>query len=71
MARRNPLNSPASIRKAFADIARKRLFFDTLDVRRSDSLDFREVFVGSVEDALADAFNLGVEFATGGQLGRS
>ena len=33
---------------------------ETLEVRNSDSLDFHDVYVGSIRDALKDAFTAGV-----------
>lgn len=40
-------------------IAREHLFFETLDTRRSDSLDFRDVAVWTVQDALTAAVEAG------------
>lgn len=40
-------------------IARKFLGFTTLETRRSDSLDFKEVSVESVKKALEAAYQLG------------
>ena len=44
-------------------IAREHLLIDTLETRRSDSLDFHDVAVWCVRDALEAAFNAGVEHA--------
>ena len=33
---------------------------ETLEVRNSDSLDFHDVYVGSIRDALKDAFTAGM-----------
>jgi hypothetical protein len=43
----------------FQAIAQKHLFIETLDTRRSDSLDFHEVSVWGVEAALKEAFEAG------------
>lgn len=42
-----------------AKIAEERLGFETLEMRKSDSLDFREVAVWSVKDALEAAYLAG------------
>jgi len=52
-------------RKVFDDllirIARKNFpSVETLEVRNSDSLDFHEVYVESIRDALKDAFIAGM-----------
>lgn len=44
-------------------IARKHLGVQTLDARRSDSLDFHDVAVWQVQSALEAAFNAGVRSA--------
>jgi hypothetical protein len=41
-------------------IARDHLFFETLETRRSDSLDFREVSVWGVKAALEAAYAAGI-----------
>ena len=46
-------------RAAFALLARQRLGFATLDERGRDSLDFREVSVLQLRDALARAYLAG------------
>jgi hypothetical protein len=40
-------------------IAREHLFFETLETRNSDSLDFKDVCVGAVKDALEAAYEAG------------
>ena len=45
----------------FALIAKKHLHIETLETRHSDRLDFHDVAVWSVRDALAAAFKAGVE----------
>ena len=44
---------------AIQNIARELLGIETLDTRKSDSLDFHEVSVWSVKDALDAAFESG------------
>jgi hypothetical protein len=46
-----------------ADIARKHLGFETLDTRGSDALDFRDVAVWCVRDALEAAYAAGMAAA--------
>ena len=41
------------------DIARRRFFLETLETRNSDSLDFHDVAVWAIRDALAEAFEAG------------
>jgi hypothetical protein len=50
-----------TIDQIFALIAQKHLFIDTLETRHSDRLDFHDVAVWSVRDALEAAFKAGVE----------
>jgi hypothetical protein len=47
--------------KLFTAIARKHLFIETLETRRSDSLDFHDVAVWCVRDALEAAYKAGFE----------
>lgn len=42
-----------------AEIAKKHLFIDTLDSQRSDRLDFHDLGVWSIEQALEAAFQAG------------
>ena len=49
----------ASARQVIEQIARQHLGFETLDERKSDSLDFRDVSVWSVEAALRAAYEAG------------
>jgi hypothetical protein len=44
-------------------IAQKHLDIDTLETRKSDRLDFHDVSVWRLRDALEAAFNAGVEQA--------
>lgn len=50
------------IEKLLTDIAKEHLLMDTLETRRADSLDFKEVSVWGVKDALIAAFEAGVSF---------
>ncbi|MDP2431801.1 MAG: hypothetical protein Q8O33_07200 [Pseudomonadota bacterium] len=45
----------------FTLIAQKHLHIDTLETRKSDSLDFHDVAVWCLRDALEAAFKAGVE----------
>ena len=51
------------IDKLLADIASKHLDIETLQTRKSDSLDFHEVAVWTLRAALEAAFNAGAEQA--------
>jgi hypothetical protein len=51
----------STIDQIFALIAQKHLFIETLETRNSDSLDFHDVAVWAVRDALEAAFKAGVE----------
>lgn len=42
-------------------IAQKHLGIETLETRRSDSLDFHDTAVWSIKDALEAAFKAGIE----------
>src|SRR5208337_4662916 len=55
----------------FTDIARKHLFIETLEERKLDRLDFHEVSVWSVQDALLAAYQAGVNASaqSGGEAG--
>ena len=50
-----------TIDQIFTLIAQKHLFIETLETRNSDRLDFHDVAVWSVRDALEAAFKAGVE----------
>lgn len=45
--------------KQLEEIAREQLFIETLETRMSDSLDFHDVSVWGVKEALRLAFELG------------
>ena len=51
------------IEQLLTQIAREHLSIETLETRRSDGLDFHDVAVWCVRDALEAAFNAGVEHA--------
>ena len=49
------------IDKVLIDITQRHFpSVKTLEVRNSDSLDFHDVYVGSIRDALKDAFTAGM-----------
>jgi len=52
------------LEELFTAIARRHLFIETLETRKSDSLDFHEVGVASVRKALMEAFLAGRGQAT-------
>lgn len=56
---------PLTLDELLAAIAREKLGFTTLETRSSDSLDFRDVAVWSVKDALEAAYRAGVDSAKG------
>lgn len=47
----------------FLDIAKEYFFIETLDERKSDSLDFHEVSVWGIKDALSAAYEAGKKAA--------
>ena len=49
------------IDRQLQQIALDHLFIDTLETRKSDSLDFHDVAVWCLREALEAAFNAGVE----------
>ena len=51
--------------KIFADIAKRRLGIKTLRTRNSDSLDFHDVAVWQIKDALEEAFQAGKDSLKG------
>lgn len=52
-----------TFRDLITQIAQKNLGIDTLETRNSDSLDFHEVAVWQIQDALTAAFFAGMEVA--------
>lgn len=51
----------SQIDQLLTQIAQQHLRIETLETRRSDSLDFHDVAVWCLRDALEAAFNTGVE----------
>ena len=49
------------IEKLLSQIAQSKLDIDTLETRHADSLDFHEVAVWCLRDALKAAFNAGID----------
>ena len=49
------------LEQLFTQIAQKHLGIETLETRKSDSLDFHDLAVWCLRDALEAAFNAGVE----------
>ncbi len=51
---------PATGRDALIlEIAKRRFFLETLETRNSDSLDFQDVAVWAIRDALEEAYEAG------------
>lgn len=59
---RRPKNQP-TVDHLLAAIAKEKLGIDTLETRNSDSLDFHDVAVWSVKDALEAAYRAGLATA--------
>ena len=51
------------IEATLQQIAREKLFIETLETRHSDSLDFHDVSVWCLKDALEAAFHDGAAYA--------
>ncbi|WP_323033223.1 DUF6900 domain-containing protein [Paracoccus sp. (in: a-proteobacteria)] len=52
--------NPTAARDALIfDIAQRRFFFETLETRNRDRLDFHDVAVWAIRDALEEAFEAG------------
>ncbi|MCA3238168.1 MAG: hypothetical protein ING32_08230 [Curvibacter sp.] len=51
----------SKIEQLLTDIAQDKLGIETLETRKSDGLDFHDVAVWCLRDALEAAFNAGVE----------
>jgi len=45
--------------RALTEIAQRHFQIETLETRKSDSLDFHDVSVWSIKDALTEAYELG------------
>ena len=58
--RRNPAQTPDAL---LTRIAQEHLFIDTLETRNSDSLDFHDVSVWGVKEALLAAYQAGLAAA--------
>ncbi len=48
-----------NINHTLTEIAQRHFQIETLETRKSDSLDFHDVSVWSIKDALAEAYGLG------------
>ena len=56
---------PAATRNALIlEIAQRRFFLETLETRNADRLDFHDVAVWAIRDALAEAYEAGRRAAT-------
>lgn len=55
-----PKTSQHQIDELLAEIAKKHLSLETLETRNSDSLDFHEVAVWAIKDALQEAYEAGL-----------
>jgi len=60
MTSKTTQTAPAEL---LADIAQKHLFIETLEERKSDSLDFHEVSVWGIQAALEAAYAAGLAAA--------
>jgi len=57
--------NPSAARDALIlEIAQRRFFLETLETRNSDQLDFHDVAVWAIRDALAEAYEAGRSAAT-------
>ena len=54
----------SKLEQLLTQIAQSKLGIETLETRKSDSLDFHDVAVWCLRDALEAAFNAGVEQAS-------
>lgn len=54
-----PKNTQQNIDQLLAEIAKKHLNLETLETRNSDSLDFHDVAVWSLKEALQEAYKAG------------
>jgi hypothetical protein len=65
MAKRKITPTPEAAREALIlDIAQRRFFIETLETRNRDRLDFHDVAVWAIRDALEEAFEAGRRAAT-------
>jgi hypothetical protein len=61
--RKRPSTKEPTVDELLAAIAKETLHIDTLETRRSDSLDFHDVAVWSVKAALEAAYRAGLAAA--------
>ena len=55
-----PKTTQQNIDQLLVEIAKKHLDLETLETRNSDSLDFHDVAVWSLKDALQEAYEAGL-----------
>lgn len=55
-----PKTTQYQIDELLAEIAKKHLSLETLETRNSDSLDFHDVVVWSLKEALQEAYEAGL-----------
>ncbi len=63
--RKRPSKKEPTLDEVLAAIAKETLHIDTLETRKSDSLDFHDVAVWSVKAALEAAYRAGLAAAKG------
>ena len=56
-----PKATQQNIDQLLTEIAKKHLSLETLETRKSDSLDFHDVAVWAIKDALKEAYEAGVK----------
>ncbi|NCT08443.1 MAG: hypothetical protein GW769_17045 [Alphaproteobacteria bacterium] len=56
-----PKATQQKIDQLLTEIAKKHLNLETLETRNSDSLDFHDVAVWAIKDALQEAYEAGVK----------
>lgn len=61
--RKRPSKKEPTVDELLAAIAKETLHIDTLETRKSDSLDFHDVAVWSVKAALESAYRAGLAAA--------
>lgn len=54
-----PKANQQQVDQLLSEIAKKRMNIETLETRNSDSLDFHDISVWSLKDALQEAYNSG------------
>ena len=65
MARRKTTDPAAQRDALIFEIAQRHLFLETLETRNRDRLDFHDVAVWAIRDALEEAFEAGRSTGTG------